>query len=183
MLTTLEYLHNTAGVVHRDLKPENLLLNSNYELKLADFGLSSSRDGPNGDGIHYSAVGTRQYQAPEVLEKRSYNGESVDVFSVGVILFVMVTGALPYLGQASYKDPIYSHLWEKNPDAFWRSWLRYRDPDTVEVNDSDFEEKSFSKELLHATLEVLSNCVWFVISPLAALIRLLVEFFKPKRPN
>jgi carbon catabolite-derepressing protein kinase len=107
LLKTLEYLHREADIVHRDLKPENLLLNSNYDLKIADFGLSASRHGVEGTGIHYSHVGTRQYQAPEVLEKRHYSGESVDVFSIGVILFLMVTGALPYLGQASKSDPIY----------------------------------------------------------------------------
>jgi len=98
---------------------------------------------------------------------------------MGVILFVMVTGALPYLGQASYKDPIYSHLWEKDPEAFWRTWLRYRDPDVVEVHDSDLEEKSFCLELFQATLDVLSNCIWLVISPVVAMLRILVEFFKP----
>lgn len=129
LLNTLEYLHENAGVVHRDLKPENLLLNSDYNLKIADFGLSTLKKSRTGESIHYSAVGTRQYQAPEVLERRRYNGESVDVFSIGVILFVMVTGALPYLGQASVTDPIYFHIWEKDQEAFWRTWTRYRNPD------------------------------------------------------
>ena len=47
------------------------------------------------------------YQAPEVLERRSYRGEYVDIFSIGVILFLMVTGSLPYITEASIKDPIY----------------------------------------------------------------------------
>lgn len=68
MLDAIEYLHLTAGVVHRDLKPENLLLSNDYKLKIADFGLSTSMEGDQGTGIHYSGVGTRQYQAPEVLE-------------------------------------------------------------------------------------------------------------------
>lgn len=68
MLDAIEYLHNKAGVVHRDLKPENLLLSHDYQLKIADFGLSARLEGDQGTGIHYSSVGTRQYQAPEVLE-------------------------------------------------------------------------------------------------------------------
>lgn len=59
LLSAIEYLHDTAGIVHRDLKPENLLLNQKYELKIADFGLSSRKEGNYGLGIHYSQVGTR----------------------------------------------------------------------------------------------------------------------------
>lgn len=59
LLTVIEYLHNSAGIVHRDLKPENLLLNQKYDLKIADFGLSSKKEGNYGLGIHYTQVGTR----------------------------------------------------------------------------------------------------------------------------
>jgi serine/threonine protein kinase len=59
LLSAMEYLHDHASIVHRDLKPENLLLNSKYELKIADFGLSSRKEGSYGMGIHYSQVGTR----------------------------------------------------------------------------------------------------------------------------
>lgn len=60
-------MHNVSGIVHRDLKPENILLSGSYDLKIADFGLSTKKEGQYGHGIHYSAVGTRQYTAPEVL--------------------------------------------------------------------------------------------------------------------
>jgi carbon catabolite-derepressing protein kinase len=104
------------------LKPENILLNARYGLKIADFGLSAKKEGKYGLGIHYSQVGTRQYQAPEVLEKRSYKGESVDVFSMGVILFIMVTGTLPYIGEANIKDHLYQHIKTKSPEQFWETW-------------------------------------------------------------
>ena len=54
LLNAIEYLHEGAGIVHRDLKPENLLLNQQYDLKIADFGLSSKKEGNYGLGIHYS---------------------------------------------------------------------------------------------------------------------------------
>ena len=57
----MHYLHNVANIVHRDLKPENILLNAKYDLKIADFGLSTKKEGMFGHGIHYSQVGTRQY--------------------------------------------------------------------------------------------------------------------------
>ena len=100
LLSSIDYLHNDSGIVHRDLKPENILLNSRYDLKVADFGLSTNKEGKYGLGIHHSQVGTRQYQAPEILQKQYYRGECADVFSMGVILFIMVTGTLPYLGEA-----------------------------------------------------------------------------------
>ena len=61
MVDAIDYLHNTAGVVHRDLNPENILLSHDYQLKIADFGLSARLGGEKGTGIHYSSVGTRQY--------------------------------------------------------------------------------------------------------------------------
>lgn len=125
LLSAIEYLHYTAGVVHRDLKPENLLLNQKYELKIADFGLSSRKEGNYGLGIHYSQVGTRQYQAPEVLERRSYRGEYVDIFSMGVILFLMVTGSLPYTAEANIQDPLYKLIFQKKKDAYWKALRKF----------------------------------------------------------
>ena len=61
LLDTISYLHNAAGIVHRDLKPENLLLNKNYNIKIADFGLSTRKEGIYGTGLHFDCVGTRQY--------------------------------------------------------------------------------------------------------------------------
>lgn len=54
LLSSIDYLHNESGIVHRDLKPENILLNSRYDLKIADFGLSTSKEGKYGLGIHHS---------------------------------------------------------------------------------------------------------------------------------
>ena len=127
MLDAIEYLHQTAGVVHRDLKPENLLLSHDYKLKIADFGLSTRREGDQGAGIHYSSVGTRQYQAPEVLEQRSYHGDRVDIFSMGVILFTMVTGAMPYLTEASVTDPLYKLILRRCNEDYWDCWRTIRE--------------------------------------------------------
>lgn len=130
MLDAIEYLHNTAGVVHRDLKPENLLLSHDYQLKIADFGLSARLEGDQGTGIHYSAVGTRQYQAPEVLEQRSYRGDRIDIFSMGVILFTMVTGAMPYLTEASVTDPLYKLILRRSKQDYWECWRAIRENNT-----------------------------------------------------
>lgn len=81
------------NVVHRDLKPENLLLNSNRNVKIADFGLSNiMRDG------HFlrTSCGSPNYAAPEVISERLYAGPEVDVWSCGVILYALLCGRLPF---------------------------------------------------------------------------------------
>ena len=75
-------------------------------------------------GIHYSEVGTRMYQAPEVIEKRSYRGEMVDIFSIGVILFLMVTGSMPYRTQACIQDELYRLIYLKKKEDFWLEWSK-----------------------------------------------------------
>ena len=86
MLDGLEYLHEEAGVVHRDLKLENILIDSNLTFKLIDLGLSASGDLSKVTG----AVGSPSYVAPEVLTDYQYDGRRVDLFSMGVLLFIMV---------------------------------------------------------------------------------------------
>ena len=154
-------LHRTAGVVHRDLKPENLLLSHDYQLKIADFGLSARREGENGTGIHYSTVGTRQYQAPEVLEHRSYKGDRVDIFSMGIILFTMVTGAMPYLKEASVEDPLYKLVVKNDPASYWLLWHHIRstpaDPLHPQISDDLMAEQSFFTDLKDAVKGCLGS--------------------------
>ncbi|KAG0458785.1 hypothetical protein HPP92_021913 [Vanilla planifolia] len=83
-------------VYHRDLKPENLLLDSYGALKVSDFGLSAFAHQIRDDGLLHTACGTPNYVAPEVLNDKGYDGAASDIWSCGVILFVLMAGYLPF---------------------------------------------------------------------------------------
>jgi len=105
MLRGLKYIHS-ANVLHRDLKPSNLLLNSNCDLKICDFGLARISD-PAHDhaGVLTEYVATRWYRAPEImLNARGYT-KAIDVWSVGCILAEMLTNQ-PLFPGSNYLEQI-----------------------------------------------------------------------------
>lgn len=86
------YCH-ALGICHRDLKPENLLLDSNLNVKLADFGMAALE--LNGKLLETSC-GSPHYAAPEIVSGLKYHGAASDIWSCGVILFALLTGRLPF---------------------------------------------------------------------------------------
>lgn len=95
LLDGLEACHN-AGVVHRDIKMENVMVNSNWEVKIADFGFATLIKGKSGNGVLTTPLGTISYAAPEILHKQPYLGAPADVFSLGAVLFSLVTGRMGF---------------------------------------------------------------------------------------
>ncbi|XP_007013470.2 PREDICTED: CBL-interacting serine/threonine-protein kinase 24 [Theobroma cacao] len=93
LIDAVSHCHS-KGVYHRDLKPENLLLDSYGNLKVSDFGLSALPQ--QGIGLLHTTCGTPNYVAPEVLSNQGYDGAAADVWSCGVVLFVIMAGYLPF---------------------------------------------------------------------------------------
>ncbi|CAI9288187.1 unnamed protein product [Lactuca saligna] len=95
LISAIGYCHS-RGVYHRDLKPENLLIDENGDLKVTDFGLSAVTGQIRADGLLHTLCGTPSYVAPEILTKRGYDGAKADIWSCGVILFVLNAAFLPF---------------------------------------------------------------------------------------
>ncbi|ESO09961.1 hypothetical protein HELRODRAFT_73300 [Helobdella robusta] len=94
IITAVAYCHSRS-IVHRDLKAENLLLDANKDIKIADFGFSNYCASGNLLSTH---CGSPPYAAPELFEGHQYDGPKVDIWSLGIVLYVLVVGSLPFDG-------------------------------------------------------------------------------------
>mmetsp|Transcript_22495 Transcript_22495/g.19455 ORF Transcript_22495/g.19455 Transcript_22495/m.19455 type:complete len:165 (+) Transcript_22495:382-876(+) len=96
----LDYLHSN-DISHLDLKLENLLLGEDFKLKIIDFGFSNCKaQGDNGS----LGSGTEDYRAPEVINGQVEDYKAADIFSLGIILFVMTFGFFPYQEDEDHDD-------------------------------------------------------------------------------
>ena len=154
MVAGIQFCH-AHGVVHRDLKPENMLISATNCIKICDFGFSKAFaiDGeeedtetlaggpggphkPRGQSLMKTSCGTPLYAAPELYHNRLYDGKAVDVWSLGVILFAMLSGFMPvseatprcrqfqYLAAHNYNYPPWnSNVFSPASDALLKGML------------------------------------------------------------
>ncbi|KAJ6806411.1 putative CBL-interacting protein kinase 5 [Iris pallida] len=178
LISAVDYCHS-RGVYHRDLKPENLLLDENGNLKVSDFGLSALSDCRKQDGLLHTTCGTPAYVAPEVINRKGYDGTKADIWSCGVILFVLLAGYLPFqdtnliemykkIGKGQFKCPnwfpyearkLLSKILDPNPDnrisitkIMENSWFRKGFDDKSKKNEIG------KREVVPVDVDTVFNC-------------------------
>ena len=138
LIEALEYIHG-LGMAHRDIKPENILLDSDFSIKLGDFGFWTK------DDISKTKRGTLGYMAPEVLAGFKYDPKKADLFSAAVILFIMVTQHCPFI-RAELNDRYYKRIIRNDIENFWK----------LHGNTEEFSD-SFKDLFIKMTNAVASN--------------------------
>uniref|UniRef100_A0A8R1TUI5 non-specific serine/threonine protein kinase n=1 Tax=Onchocerca volvulus TaxID=6282 RepID=A0A8R1TUI5_ONCVO len=131
LVQAIAYVHS-MGFAHRDLKPENLLLTEDLQLKLIDFGLCAKPELGLCDFLH-TCCGSPAYAAPELIQGLPYKGHQVDVWSMGVLLYTLLCGCLPF------EDDSVQKLYTKIATG------RYYEPDYL---------SPLSRDLLKSLLQV-----------------------------
>jgi len=161
IMDAISYLHEN-GTAHMDLKAENLVMDGNYKIKLIDFDQSLSIGTRN-----FSSKGTPGYRCPEIIIGKSDNLKACDVYSLGVILFILLTGCQPYREQFSSSHHVrfdeYYRLLEHNPAEFWDRHARAQG--NMELFSENFKSLVTSMlnfdPLIRCSLEDVRNSTWY----------------------
>ena len=131
LLDGLEAIHN-SNLVHRDIKLDNIMISGDdYTLKYIDFGFATEKS----NGFLTTFLGTPNYAAPELHLKQPYLGVSEDIFSLGVTLFILVTGHLPFLLPLP-NDILYRHIFCVDYINYWRKRNIKVSPSFMELFDN-----------------------------------------------
>ncbi len=117
ILLGVQALHK-ANICHRNLKLETILLDNNFNPKISNFVFATQFQQNNQPIMLNDFVGTLHYASPNILSHRPYNGEKADIFSLGVILFALVSGRLGFENPTK-KDPCYRYIIAGNIPRYW----------------------------------------------------------------
>jgi len=157
MLEAVKYLHS-QGIAHRDLKPENILLKDRNSdiIKISDFGLSRVTDG---NTTMQTFCGTLQYLAPEVLnteKNQAGYGKECDLWSLGVILYIMISGIPPFNDNSHISNQISKAQFEF-PHDFWHDKSEsVKDLITKLLNPDPTKRLTAEESLAHSWVGVIT---------------------------
>ncbi|ORC89349.1 serine/threonine protein kinase [Trypanosoma theileri] len=111
VMSAVEYLHTTCGVVHRGIKLESIFLDANNRAKLGRFGMCAAiPNRESNDGMLQLCVASKHYAAPELVMGHLYKGELIDVWAAGVVLFVMLTGRFPFTQEEGDEKMLFERI-------------------------------------------------------------------------
>ena len=119
MLEAIAFVH-FRGLAHRDLKPENILIDENYDIKIADFGMVTRPAGNAENSLNMTPTGSEMYRAPELVEQRPYNAREVDLYALGILLFILIDGLPPFSSADIEHDQVYKILATGRSETFWK---------------------------------------------------------------
>jgi serine/threonine protein kinase len=153
LIDALEYMHG-EGYSHRDIKPENLLLDENFDLKVADFGFTTTAK------ICRSKKGTYGYMCPEILAGQEYKGTEADLFASAVILFILLSQHPPFV-KAEPTDRYYKRIAKDNGAQIDKFWKVYEDEGFTESFKDLFSRMVAYDPADRLTLQEVKDHEWF----------------------
>mmetsp|Transcript_29047 Transcript_29047/g.25689 ORF Transcript_29047/g.25689 Transcript_29047/m.25689 type:complete len:305 (+) Transcript_29047:3-917(+) len=153
MIEAIEFMHQ-KDISHRDIKPENILLDKNYNIKLTDFGFAECKETSS------IRKGTTSYMAPEMHHKDKFETKPLDIFALGIVLFIMIKGCPPCTS-AKYTDQHYK-LFMTSPEKFWNAHFRKFKSDFPSSSLIEMLSKMLSPDPeIRISLEEIKNSDWY----------------------
>jgi len=159
LIEAIDYLHS-RGYAHTDIKPENILIGEEYRLKLADFDNCFKLD----DDLSKLHSGSRNYRAPEIIAKECRDPRMADIYSAGIVLFVMKFHCFPYQEDKMTKGCDLTKLLNSGSPLFWKAFEKCSGASCMNLCD---EFKSLLQSMvmfnpdLRATIKDIKKNKWY----------------------
>ena len=136
-----------------------MLTKDNYDVKIADFGFMIPLEGRERLGWLKSRVGTSSYMAPEILNLEDYSGKAVDIYSLGIILFIMRIGNMP-MDAAKPSNPMFKFIRDNRADRFWEAHIKH-----AGITDMSPEFIDLVNGMMHPDPDMRLDLADIIVSP------------------